>query len=61
MKTDLQIAQETPLKAVVVESPREMGMRALQVVAEHLSNEGVPPRLAVGVRLVTIGNLPGKN
>jgi ribose transport system substrate-binding protein len=55
------IAQETPLKAVIVESPRTMGMRALQVVAEHLSNEGVPPRLAVGVRLVTIGNLNGKN
>lgn len=54
------ITRERPLKATVVESPRAMGMRALQVVAEHLSNEGVPPRLAVGVRLVTIDNVGKK-
>lgn len=51
------ITRERPLKAAIIESPRAMGMRAVQVVAEHLSNEGVPPRLAVGVRLVTIENV----
>jgi ribose transport system substrate-binding protein len=55
------ITEETPLKAVVVESPREMGIRALQVAAEHLSNEGVPARLAVGVKLVSAGNVPSRS
>ena len=56
-ETGQSITQESPLKAVVQESPREMGMRTIQVVAEHLSNEGVPPKLAVGVRLVTAGTI----
>jgi ribose transport system substrate-binding protein len=51
------IAQESPLKASIREAPREMGIRAVQVIAEHLSNEGVPPRLAVGVRLMSAGNI----
>jgi ribose transport system substrate-binding protein len=55
------ITEETPLKAVVLESPREMGIRALQVAAEHLSNEGVPARLAVGVKLVSAGNVPSRS
>jgi ribose transport system substrate-binding protein len=48
------IKRESPLKAAVQQAPRELGMRALQVIAEHLSNEGVPSRLSVGVKLVTI-------
>jgi ribose transport system substrate-binding protein len=47
------IRRESPLKASVQQSPRELGMRALQVIAEHLSNEGVPPRITIGVRIVT--------
>lgn len=56
-ETAKSIAQESPLKAVVQESPREMGIRTVQVVAEHLSNEGVPMKLTVGVRLVTAGTV----
>jgi ribose transport system substrate-binding protein len=55
------ITEETPLKAVVLEAPREMGIRALQVAAEHLSNEGVPARLAVGVKLISAGNVPSRS
>jgi len=56
-ETEQAIVQETPIKAVIRESPREMGIRAVQVIAEHLSNEGVPPRLTVGVRLMSAGNI----
>jgi ribose transport system substrate-binding protein len=59
-EAEAAIVQETPLKAAIREAPREMGMRAVQVIAEHLSNEGVPARLAVGVRLMSAGNAATK-
>jgi ribose transport system substrate-binding protein len=41
-----------PLKADVVQSPEEIGRKAVEMVARHLAGESVPPLVAVEVGLV---------
>lgn len=41
-----------PLKADVVQSPRQIGRKAVEMVARHLGGESVPPLVSVEVGLV---------
>ena len=54
----LQLIQtEGPLKASLVQQPRQMGERLIQLAARHFADEPVAPRVLVPVRLVNIDSL----
>jgi ribose transport system substrate-binding protein len=47
----------SPLRADVIQHPREMGERVMQAVADHLNGLPVEPRQAVAVSLLTRADL----
>ena len=55
------IERRSPLKADVVQHPREMGKRAIEIIARHLAGEPVPPVVPIEVALWGQVSKPGSN
>jgi ribose transport system substrate-binding protein len=54
----LQLIQsEGPLKASVVQQPRRIGERLIQLMVRHFADEPVAPRVLVPIRLVNVDSL----
>jgi ribose transport system substrate-binding protein len=51
------IRSEGPLKAALVQQPRRMGERLIQLLVRHFDDEPVAPRVLVPVRLVNVDSL----
>jgi ribose transport system substrate-binding protein len=49
-----------PLKADIVQHPREIGRKAIELIARHLAGEKVPPLVAVDVAVMDAASLPPK-
>jgi ribose transport system substrate-binding protein len=54
------IKEGGPLKADVIQYPKTIGRKAIEMVARHLQGEAVPPAVAVEVGLVDHETLAGK-
>jgi ribose transport system substrate-binding protein len=54
----LQLIQaEGPLKASVIQQPRQMGARLIELAVRHFADEPVAPRVLIPVRLVNTDSL----
>jgi ribose transport system substrate-binding protein len=51
------IRSEGPLKASVIQQPRRMGERLVQLAVRHFDDEPVAPRVLIPVRLVNVDSL----
>ena len=51
------IQTEGPLKATMIQQPRRMGDRVVEIAARHFDDEPVAPRVLVPVRLINIDSL----
>jgi ribose transport system substrate-binding protein len=49
-----------PLKADIVQHPREIGTKAIELIARHLAGEKVPPLVSVAVAVIDAASLPPK-
>jgi ABC-type sugar transport system substrate-binding protein len=49
-----------PLKADIVQHPREIGTKAIELIARHLAGEKVPPLVSVPVAVMNAASLPPK-
>jgi ribose transport system substrate-binding protein len=49
-----------PLKADIVQHPREIGKKAIELIARHFAGEKVPPLVSVDVAVMNAANLPPK-
>lgn len=54
------IASDTLLKADAVQDPVEIGRRTIEIVAQALAGQDVPPVVAVSVSLLTRDSLVGR-
>jgi ribose transport system substrate-binding protein len=54
------IRSEGPFKASVVQQPRQMGVRVIQLMVRHFDDEPVAPRVLIPVRVVNVDTLRRK-
>jgi ribose transport system substrate-binding protein len=47
-----------PLKADIIQHPREIGKKAIELIAQHFAGQQVPPLVSVPVAVINASNLP---